>query len=203
MSSNRRSIALAVAWVMVGIAALAPSAFAHPGDHHTRRVRTGNDGAFAWLQPGRPAPGWTTVRLPDSPARLSAPPGWRAAKGDAGTATMVSRGASGRIVGYLNATPRQGRESVADWSRFRVAHNREEGDRDDRLMAAATGLGFRTGTGACVIDAYRTTTGNRFREIACIVAGRSATTVIVAAAPPSRWAAEAPPLERAISNFTT
>jgi hypothetical protein len=116
---------------------------------------------------------------------------------------MVLRSPSGRIVGYLNATPRQGEETLADWSRFRVAHNREEGDREDRLVAAAKGLRFHAATGACVIDAYTTITGNHFREIACLVAGRSAKTVIVAAAPPSRWAAEAPVLERAVSNFTT
>ena len=29
--------------------------------------------------------------------------------------------------------------------------------------------------------------GNRYREIACLVTGRSSATVIVAAAPPSRW----------------
>ncbi|HEY2055307.1 MAG TPA: hypothetical protein VGH14_15350 [Solirubrobacterales bacterium] len=113
------------------------------------------------------------------------------------------RGPSGRIVGYLNATPRQGDETAANWSHFRIAHNREEGDREDRLAAAATGLRFHAATGACVIDAYTTITGNRFREIACLVTGRSAATVIVAAAPPSRWAAEAPLLERAVSNFTT
>jgi len=116
---------------------------------------------------------------------------------------MVSRGPSGRIVGYLNATPRQGPESAANWSDFRVDHNREEGDRDVRLLAASAGLRFRSATGSCVIDSYLTTSGNRFREIACIVSGRSATTVIVGAAPPSHWAVEAPMLERAVSSFTT
>jgi hypothetical protein len=54
-----------------------------------------------------------------------------------------------------------------------------------------------------VLDSYRTESGHRYREIACIVAGRSATTVIVGAAPPARWAHEAPTIERAIEDFTT
>jgi hypothetical protein len=54
-----------------------------------------------------------------------------------------------------------------------------------------------------VIDSYLTTSGNRYREIACLVAGRSSTTVIVAAAPPSPWHAERPLLQRAVDAFTT
>jgi hypothetical protein len=159
--------------------------------------------SFAWLHPSPVPVGWTTRQLHGSPARLSAPPGWRPAAGDPGTRTLVSRSPSGRIVGYLNATPRQGDESAADWPAFRVDHNREEGDRDVKLLAAAAGLRFRSGTGSCVIDSYLTTSGNRYREIACLVSGRSAATVIVAAAPPSHWAVEAPVLERAVSGFTT
>jgi hypothetical protein len=48
-----------------------------------------------------------------------------------------------------------------------------------------------------------TTSGHRYREIACIVAGRSRTTVIVGAAPPRMWGAERPAIERAIDSFTT
>jgi hypothetical protein len=200
MTAWRKSIALAAA---VAVFALAAVAVADPGGRGSRPPATGDTAAFAWLHPGVVPAGWTTRRLAGSPARLSAPPGWRPAAGDPGTRTMISRGPSGRIVGYLNATPRQGDERAANWSRFRPAHNREEGDRKVRLLAAAAGLRFRAATGACVIDSYATTTDNRFREIACIVSGRSATTVIVAAAPPSRWTAEAPILERAVSNFIT
>jgi hypothetical protein len=167
------------------------------------RTAASNATAFAWLRPAPPLTGWSTRRLASSPARLSAPPGWRPVPGDPGTQTMVTRGPSGSIVGYLNATPRQGDESAANWSVFRVAHNREEGDRDVRRLAFAAGLRFHTGTGACVIDSYSTTTSRRYREIACLVSGRAASSVIVAAAPPSRWASEAPQLERAVSNFTT
>jgi hypothetical protein len=200
MTAWRKSAALAAVAAILAVVAVA---VADPGGRDSRQPPTGNTAAFAWLHPGVAPAGWTTRRLAGSPARLSAPPGWRPAAGDPGTRTMISRGPSGGIVGYLNATPRQGDERAANWSRSRPAHNREEGDRRVRLLAAATDLRFRAATGACVIDSYATSTGSRYREIACIVSGRSATTVIVAAAPPSRWTAEAPLLERAVSNFIT
>jgi hypothetical protein len=59
------------------------------------------------------------------------------------------------------------------------------------------------GTGSCVLDSYRTETDHRYREIACIVAGRTATTVIVAAAEPEHWAALRGDLERAVQSFST
>ncbi|MBS1879015.1 MAG: hypothetical protein JST31_05845 [Actinobacteria bacterium] len=160
-------------------------------------------GAFAWVRPELPAPGWTELRLPGSPARLPVPPGWRRAHGDRGTRTAELIGPGGAIVGYLNATPRQGRETLADWASFRVEHNRDEGDREVLLLAAARGLDFTGATGSCVLDSYRTVSGHRYREIACIVAGRSATTVLVAAAAPRRWAAERTELRRAVESFTT
>jgi hypothetical protein len=200
MTARRNSIAMASVVVFLALVAVA---VADRGGRDSRQIATDDIAAFAWLHPGVVPAGWTTRPLPGSPARLPAPPGWRAAAGDPGTSTIVSRRQSGRIVGYLNATPRQGAESAANWSAFRVDHNREEGDRDVRLLASAADLHFRSATGSCVIDSYLTTSGNRFREIACIVSGRSATTVIVAAAPPSHWAVEATVLERAVNGFTT
>lgn len=116
---------------------------------------------------------------------------------------MISHSPSGRIVGYLNATPRQGSETLANWSDFRVDHNRDEGDRDVRLLGSASRIRFRSGAASCVLDSYSTSAGRRYCEIACLVAGRTASTVIVAAAPPGRWAEEAPLLERAVTDFTT
>jgi hypothetical protein len=200
MNAWRNLVATATVVVFISVVAVA---VADRGGRDPQPHATGRSAAFAWLHPGVVPAGWTTRHLPGSPARLSAPPAWRPARSDPGTRTMVSRGPSGRIVGYLNATPRQGDERAATWPAFRLAHNREEGDRDVRRLAAAADLHFRSGTGSCVIDSYLTTTGNHFREIACIVSGRSATTVIIAAAPPSHWAVEGPLLERAINAFTT
>jgi hypothetical protein len=119
---------------------------------------------------------------------------------DAGTASFALLGPNRAIVAYLNATPRQGAETLANWPSFRVHHNAEEGSRDIRRLAAARGLRFRSGPGSCVIDQYRTS-ARSYREIACLVAGRGRATVIVAAATPARWSREAPVMERAISAF--
>ena len=111
-------------------------------------------------------------------------------------------GPQGRIRGYLNATPRQGAETLANWARFRPAHNHEEGDRHVVSEAAAQALRFRTGTGSCVIDHYATVSAH-YREIACLVRGSKASTVVVAAAVPRDWKRLAPQLERAVSSLTT
>lgn len=90
-------------------------------------------------------------------------------------------------------------ERLANWAAFRLGHNAAEGDRAIVRIAAASGLRFRTGPGSCVIDSYSTATAARFTEIACLVAGPRAASVVVGAAPPSAWAATAPTIERAIS----
>jgi hypothetical protein len=159
--------------------------------------------ALAWVRPTQAPASWSSLRLPGSPAVLPVPPGWHAAHGDPGTRTAELTGPDGEIDGYLNATPQQGEESLANWGEFRVEHNRDEEDRDVQLLASAGGLEFPTGTGSCVLDSYLTSSDHRYREIACIVAGPQASTVIVGAAPPERWAAEQNVLRRAITSFTT
>lgn len=200
MKAHRGKIALAV---LAASAAVAAAAVAKGGDGHPARFEAVHPAKLAWVRPSALPQGWSTQRLPRSAARLPAPAGWRAGRTDPGTRTMILRGPSGRIAGYLNATPQQGDETPANWSSFRVAHNEEEEDLDVTLESAASGLRFRGGRGSCVIDSYRTTSGSRYREVACIVAGRAATTVIVGAAPPALWDREAPTLERAIDSFTT
>ena len=71
------------------------------------------------------------------------------------------------------------------------------------MLANAHGLQFRTGHGACVKDSYRSATGASYVELACLVAGKRASSVIVGAAPPHAWARVSPLLERAISDFST
>jgi len=155
-------------------------------------------GAFAWLRPAPPPAGWHVARTPGG-ATFAYPPGWRSIETDPGTASAALV-EPGLIAGYLNATPRDGAETVANWSRFRPAHDREEGDRDVRLLASATGLRFRAGRGSCVIDRY-STSRTTYREIACLVSSPRSSTVIVAAAPDRIWARQAPSLERAVSTF--
>ena len=203
MTTRRNSLAFAIPIALLAFLTVVAVALADGGGSRSRPHVGRHPAAFAWLHPETVPPGWRTVRLPGSDAGLSAPASWEPARSDPGTKTLVSREPSGAIVGYLNATPRQGDEDAANWAAFRVAHNDGEGDREVRRLAAARDLRFRSATGSCVIDSYLTSSGNRYREIACLVAGRSSTTVIVAAAPPSRWHSEGSLLRRAVSAFTT
>jgi hypothetical protein len=159
--------------------------------------------AFAWLRPSPPPPTWRTASLPGGAARMAYPAGWRAIRSDPGTVSAALRSGTGEIIGYLNATPRQGAESLGNWSSFRVDHNGDEGDVDVTPVATARNLRFRAGSGSCVVDDYTSSSGHDYREIACIVAGASATTVVVGAAPPAQWPSQGPAIEQAISSFLT
>jgi hypothetical protein len=161
-----------------------------------------NGGAFTWLRPAAAPRAWRTARLPSGAAALSYPAGWRPLAGDPGTASAALMTRDGTIRGYLNLTPRTGAERLTGWARFRLRHNVGEGNRDIVGIAAASRLRFRDGRGSCVIDRYRTSR-HRYREIACIVAGRRATTVVVGAALPRAWATLGPEIERAISSLRT
>jgi hypothetical protein len=156
---------------------------------------------FAWLKAQAQPPGWKHASTATG-ARLAYPADWRSIETDPGTASAAPIGPRGYFAGYLNATPQGGHETLANWRRFRVAHVAAEGAHGVRLAAAATNLRFRDGRASCVIDSY-STRRMRFREIACIVAGRRVTTVVVGAAPAARWSREAPILERAITTFTS
>lgn len=163
---------------------------------------TSQSSAFSGLHPQAAPADWKVSRIP-SGAMLAYPPGWTTEHGDPGTATAALIGSDGRFIGYLNITPQQGDETLSNWRSFRLDHNREEGDRAVKLLAAQTGLHFLTGRGSCVKDSYTTESGSHFVEIACIVAGTRAKSVIVGAAPPSGWARESGTIERAIAGVRT
>ena len=157
--------------------------------------------AFAWLSARSAPAGWPTARIP-SGAAMSYPPGWKRITGDRGTASVALVGGKSALVGYLNLTPRQGGETIANWTHFRVAHNREEGDRDVATLARASGRPFGDGRASCVEDSYATTTGAHYIEIACLAAGRRGSVVIVGASPAQAWKRISPQLERAISALS-
>jgi hypothetical protein len=192
VGSSRRlaGLALAAAVAVAGCGGAAPGGGQTAAD------------AFAWLRPAQPPASWKVARLPSGAAAVAYPPGWRPIRTDPGTVSAALLGAHGRIRGYLNATPESGAETLANWSRFRPAHNREEGDRDLVTEAATTHVRFRAGIGSCVVDRYATVSA-RYREIACIVHGARATTVVVAAARPQDWDRLAPTLRRSIASFST
>ncbi len=192
---------------LLGLALAAALAFAGCGGAGSKPAARGgavssSSGAFAWLSPAAPPAGWALARLPSGAATLAYPPGWRSIESDPGTVSAALLGPRGKIRGYLNATPRQGAESLANWAHFRPAHNRDEGDFGLVTEAAATGLRFPSGSGSCVIDRYATSSAH-YREIACLVRGSRASTVVVGAALPRDWARLAPQLERAIASFAT
>jgi hypothetical protein len=174
----------------------APSASATPDAHSQPH-------AFAWLRPSPPPRTWRTSSLSGGAAQMAYPAGWQPIRSDPGTVSAALRSRTGEILGYLNATPRQGAESLDNWSSFRVDHNGDEGDVDVTPVAAGTDLRFQAANGSCVIDDYTSSTGHDYREIACIVAGASATTVVVGAAPPAQWPSQRPAIQRAISSFIT
>ena len=181
-------------WALIGLLAVAGCGGTTTSTH-TATAPAG--GSFAWLSSGRHqvgAPGGAVAA-----GVLEHPSGWRVVRGDRGSVSF-DRLRSGAIVGYLNATPRSGGETVANWARFRVAHNADEGDRGVHAMAAVTGRRIGVSRASCVIDDYRTSL-SRFRELACLVARPNSAAVVLGAAPPRYWAMERPVFERAIADF--
>ncbi len=165
-----------------------------------RASATGSLAPFSGLSAQTPPLDWPHARAA-SGATLPYPRGWRPLGGDRGTVSAATRDRTGGYVGYLNITPRQGEERQSNWVSFRAAHNRREGDRSVRVLAFARGVRVRAGTGACVEDSYTTSTGTRYIELACLIDGAHPA-VVLGAAPPARWASQAPLIARAISSAT-
>jgi hypothetical protein len=173
------------------------------GDAHASALVNGEAPAFRWLQALHPPRGWKLARLPSGAATFAYPRSWRTIRTDPGTVSVALIGRGRLIRGYLNATPRQGTETLANWPSFRIEHLRdEESPKDVRLISSAHGLRFRSGTGSCVIDSYRTSR-TRYREIACLVAGTRTSSVIVGAAQAEVWGRQAETIERAIASLRT
>ena len=196
---RRRSLrsALALAALAAAGALLAP-AFSRGDGQRAAAQAAPAAGPFAWLRREPVPAGWRVAQLP-SGASLPYPPGWHTLGGDAGSFSAALAGPDGRVLAYLNATPRQGAESLAGWIRFRPRHLRAEGDRAVRVLSSATGLAPGAGRGACVGDEYSTSLA-RYREVACLVEGRPAATVLVAAAEAGSWRRYAPVLESALAG---
>jgi hypothetical protein len=163
----------------------------------------GNSSAppFPAIHPG-PAPnGWLSATLPDG-AVLSYPPSMRPVTADRGAASAAQLSPAGAYMLYLNATPRQSDETTANWPRFRLSHLREDDARSVHELAAAAAVRFLGGTGSCVLDSYLTRVGgHHYTELACLVRGSRASSVVVAAAPTSRWARASSLLDRAVAAY--
>ena len=189
----------------LAVAGCGSSAARHPGPGSQGSATTSTASqatGFAWLRAGAAPSSWRTARIPTG-ATMAYPPGWRPSQTDRGTATEVLLSGRGRLVGYLNLTPRTPNESLAGWPRFRVDHNAEDNDRQVRALAAGGGLRFGNGTGSCVRDSYTTSSAARYIEIACLVVGARSGVVIVAAAPPTEWHRLVPQFERVVESVRT
>jgi hypothetical protein len=161
--------------------------------------RSATSTSSTWLGPAASPAAWPSLTIGRG-ATISYPPGWRRVHGDPGTASAMLFGSGHRILGYLNLTPRQGAENELTWARFRVDHNREEGDRSVRTMRSGRDLRFLTGRGSCLQDSYATAAATRYIEIACLISGRRSTFVAVGATPPDQWPKMSPQIERAIEG---
>jgi hypothetical protein len=201
-TATSRPALLALAALALAFAAGGCGGSASTTASTTARTQTVPAGsAFAWLNPGPAPASWHAVTIATG-ATLPYPATWHLVAGDKGTATAVLLDGH-HYLGYLNLTPRQANETVANWPSFRIAHNADEGDRNVKSLAVGRDLHFRSGRGVCVRDSYTTPTSAKFIEIACLVGGPKRLSVIVGAAPPGSWTTIAPSLERAISSFTT
>jgi hypothetical protein len=142
--------------------------------------------------------GWSRATIASGAATLAYPSTWKAIPGDKGTVSFAIRDRAGRYLGYLNVTPRQGAERLAGWAAFRTARNAADGDRHVRTRSAAEDVRFAGGArGSCVTDEYLSRVGaNPYRELACIVSGRHATSVFVGAVLTPRWRTLGPIVER-------
>ena len=151
----------------------------------------------------RPAPaGWHHAVLPGRQAVLAYPPGMHLIAGDRGTVTAARISRSGSYLLYLNATPRQGAESLRNWPQFRVNHLLDDDASAARLLAAGRGLRFTGATGSCVLDTYVTKVkAHHYTELACLVQGHSSASVVIAAASAADWPRAAAVLTRAVGAY--
>jgi hypothetical protein len=158
--------------------------------------------SFPPLVPAAAPAGWIHAELPNGTAVLSYPPSLRPLAGDKDAVSAAQRGPGGRFQLYLNATPRQGTETLAHWAAFRLGLLRDDDAATAHQDASAQGVKFRGGTGSCVIDDYITRIdGHHFQEIACLVQGRTSASVVVAAAPAAQWPRARPLLLRAVDAY--
>jgi hypothetical protein len=178
----------------MAVITIAVVAFALPGRSPGR--------AFPPLHPAAAPAGWPHVTLPNGTAVLSYPPSLRPLAGDKDAVSAARLRPGGAFQLYLNATPRQGTERLRHWAAFRLRLLRSGDAASAHVVAAAQGVKFRSGTGSCVIDDYVTRIGgHHYREIACLVQGRTSASVIVAAAPAATWARARPLLFRAVAAY--
>jgi hypothetical protein len=200
----RRLVRLAALTAAMGVvAALAGAVEPAAGGLRPGHGSPPRSGPFGWLVPAPAPPTWRHQTAPSGAATLWYPPSFAAVAGDPGSISAGLRSPAGKFRVYLNVTPRQGDERARGFAAFRVHLLGAEHDRSVHQDAAAEGLGFRGGTGSCVLDDYVTRIGhNRYREIACFVTAPHGASVVVAAATTAEWSRFQALLRRVVASFT-
>ncbi|MFB9822286.1 hypothetical protein [Arthrobacter ramosus] len=182
---------------MMAVAACS-SAVQSPAPHTVQSA----EAPFAWFNAAAAPAGWKTMELPDGTGVLSVPPDASPAESDPGSVSATVSSSTGELRIYLNATPRQGSEALDNWNTFRLDHLADENSSSPSKIAERTGMAFRGGTGSCVEDSYVTHVGNnRYREIACLVAGSRGSSVLIVAAPADSWPLYGPVMEQAVDAY--
>ncbi|MEW1819623.1 hypothetical protein AB0323_02370 [Arthrobacter sp. NPDC080031] len=190
-------LSLGTAMAMMAVAACS-SAVQGPD---SRTVQSA-EAPFAWFNAAAAPAGWRTMELPDGTGVLSVPSDAAPAESDPGSVSATVSSPTGELRIYLNATPRQGSESLDNWNAFRLDHLADENSWPPTKIAERSGMAFHGGTGSCVEDSYMThVANNRYREIACLVAGSEGSSVLIVAAPADSWPLYSPVLEQAVNAY--
>jgi len=191
------AVALVAAAAVLAVAGCSSAADDGPDAHPSGTVP-----AVGALAPKAAPAGWHSAALPDGAAVLAYPPVMHPVSGDRGTVSAAELSSSGAFLLYLNATPKQGDETLRDFPDFRLDHLTDDDASSDHLIARSFGVRFIGGTGTCVTDSYVTKVkSHHFTEIACFVRGRAGSSVVIAAAPSAAWAKDAPLLKRAVAAY--
>ena len=195
-----RLLVTAIATVVSAVSAsmVAPQS-ASAASHSESRPESDS---FTWLSPAAAPATWHRVTTQSGQAVLSYPPPFMPIAGDRGSASAAVKSRTGKILAYVNVTPREGDEQLKGFARFRVHLIGEDDDRDVHLDSSAGNLAFRGGTGSCVIDDYLTrVSDNHYKEIACFVVGQQASSVVVVAAANADWNHFLPLLRKCVASF--
>ena len=110
MSWRRGAVAVIAALAAAGSLVVAIAISARPG--RTPAATPAPVGAFRALVPAPAPAGWPTLPLPNGTAVLSYPPTLRRVISDSDAVSAARLGPGGTYLLYLNATPRQGGETL-------------------------------------------------------------------------------------------
>ena len=169
---------------------------------HSESASSATLGSFGWLASTTPPATWARLAVPSGLGTLSSPPGFRTVDGDPGTLSVALRNSAGTYLGYLNVTPRQGDETLQDWTAFRLSHLLGDDAVSVHEDATVQSVRMATTDRSCVTDDYLTTVGHhQFHEVACYVASGSVSSVVVAATPSGDPAHVWSQLERAVAAY--